>query len=210
MTDLTALPGLLDVWATLPENASPSLGPVLLAFGITTMVVDRDVRELGKDVPGPRLLRAVAATTPVDAAGDPWLVHVAADQGDAGALSGAVGAWQQRGVAVLAEGWQIGASTGAGLVLGWDSRPPSPGGIRYDDQLVAAGRGPVTYVSGLADAGTTGVRSIWDARPTEHLAAPPRLVNRFATTRDLSAVAADVVLGSRSNGMPRQSKSSRA
>ncbi len=207
VTDLTALPGMLDAWASLPEDADPSIGPVLLAFGVTTMVVDRDVGELdtiwsGKEVPGPRLLQAAAATDQADAEAIPWLVNVSADLGSADELASAVAAWQERGVAVLAEGWQLGMSTGAGLVLGWDSRPPSPGGIRYDDQLVSAGRGAVTYLSGLADAGTTEVRSIWDARPAEYVSSQPRLVNRFATTRDLSAVATDVVLGSRSNGMP--------
>ncbi len=207
VTDLTALPGMVDAWAELPVDADPAIGPLLLAFGVTTMVVDRDVAALsalwsGKEVPGPRLLRAAAVTERVDAAGDAWLAHVSADQGDSGELATGVAAWQDRGVAVLAEGWQIGVSTGAGLVLGWDNRPPSPGGIRYDDQLVAAGRGAITYLSGLADAGTTDVLSIWNARPVEYLSAPPRLANRFAARRDLSAVAADVVLGSRSNGMP--------
>ncbi len=207
VTDLTALPGMLDAWAALPEDTDPSIGPLLLAFGVTTMVVDGATEELGalwsgKEVPGPRLLQAAAATESSGADVHPWLVHVSAELGSADELSAAVAAWQQHGVAVLAEGWQIGTSTGASLVLGWDSRPPSPGGLRYDDQLVAAGRGAVTYVSGLADGGTTGVRAIWSARPAEYLSAQPRLNNRFATTRDLSAVAADVVLGSRSNGMP--------
>lgn len=207
VTDLTVLPGMLDAWARLPPDADPSLGPLLLAFGITTIVVDRNGDELnaiwsGKEVPGPRLLRAAAVTEPVDTAGEPRLCYVSADLGNADELSAGVAAWQDRGVAVLAEGWQLGVSTGAGLVLGWDSQPPSPGGIRYDDQLVSADRGAVTYVSGLADAGTTGVRSLWDTRPAEYLSNRPQPVNRFATKRDLSTVAADVVLGSRSNGMP--------
>ena len=207
VTDLTALPGMLDAWARLPQDVDPSIGPLLLAFGVTTLVADHDAADLdalwsGKEVPGPRLLSAAAVTQPVDAAADSWLAYVSADLGNHEELSEGVSAWQEHGVAVLAECWQIGVSTGASLVLGWDSRPPSPGGIRYDDQLVAARRGAITYVSGLADAGTTGMRSLWDARPAEYLSTQPRLVNRFATRRDLSAVAADVVLGSRSNGLP--------
>ena len=207
VTDLTVLPGMLDAWARLPDDTDPSLGPLLLAFGVTTMVVDREVEELnaiwsGKDVPGPRLLRAIAATEPVESASDPWLAHVSAELGNADELSAGVAAWQEHGVAVLAEGWQVGISTGAGLVLGWDNRPPSPGGLRYDDQLVAARRGTITYVSGLADAGTSNVLSIWEARPAEFLSLQPELGNRFASRRDLLAVAADVVLGSRTNGMP--------
>lgn len=207
VTDLTALPGLLDGWAAFPADAEPSLGPLLLAFGITTMVVDHETTELdalwaGKEIPGPRLLRARPVTETAPMAGDLWLAHASAAQGGADELAAGVARWQDQGVAVLAEGWQIGVSTGAGLVLGWDNRPPSPAGRRYDDQLVSAGRGALTYVSGLADAGTTDVHSIWDARPAEYQAASPRLVNRFAARRDLSAVAADVVLGSRPNGMP--------
>ncbi len=208
VSDLTALPGMIDAWANLPENVSPSLGPLLLAFGVTTMVVDDDrVSELhdiwsGKEIPGPRVLRAVRAIDPAPSDGDPWLVRVSADQGSADRLSKRVGAWQARGVAVLAEGWQIGVSTGAGLVLGSDNRPASPSGLRYDDLLVASGTGAMTYMSGLADANTSDVRSIWAARPAELFATRARLVNRFATERDLSAVATNVVLGSRSNGMP--------
>ncbi len=208
VSDLTVLPGMIDAWASLPENVSPALGPLLLAFGVTTMVVDNDrVAELhdiwsGKEIPGPRVLRAVGAIDPAQTDGDPWLVRISADQGSADQLSQRVSAWQESGVAVLAEGWQIGVSTGAGLVLGSDNRPASPGGLRYDDLLVAGGTGAMTYMSGLADAGTSDVASIWTARPAELISSRTRLVDRFATERDLSAVATNVVLGSRSNGMP--------
>lgn len=62
MGDLTALPGFIDAHARLPANIDPSLGPVLLSFGLTTMVADRDDADVlnttwsGKDMPGPLVL----------------------------------------------------------------------------------------------------------------------------------------------------------
>jgi hypothetical protein len=62
MGDLTALPGLIDVHARLGGEVEPSLGPVLLSFGLTTVVVDRDdAAELNatwsnKEMPGPLVL----------------------------------------------------------------------------------------------------------------------------------------------------------
>lgn len=62
MGDLTTLPGYIDGRASLPADASPSLGPILLAFGLTTVITDHaqavELNELwsGKDTPGPRVL----------------------------------------------------------------------------------------------------------------------------------------------------------
>ena len=207
VSDLTALPGIVDAWADIPDDASPALGPLLLAMGVTTMVADDeraadlDAIWAGKEVPGPRVLRAAAVTHPRSAEDEPWLVYVSADQGNAEELAASARGWRERGVKVLALGWQIGVSTGADLILGTDNRPPSPGGIRYSDLLVSRSRGAVNYLSGLADAGTSEVESIWSTRPARLLSRGPRLTNRI-DRRDLSAIASDVVLGSRPNGMP--------
>lgn len=62
MGDLAALPGLVDGRARLPAAAGDELGPILLAFGITTVVSDREdagrLDELwsGQSMPGPRVL----------------------------------------------------------------------------------------------------------------------------------------------------------
>lgn len=62
MGDLTALPGLIDTDVRLAASVDESLGPALLAFGVTTIVTDRvDVAALnerwsGKEMPGPRAL----------------------------------------------------------------------------------------------------------------------------------------------------------
>jgi len=64
MDDLTALPGFIDSHASLPANADETLGPILLSFGVTTIVTDSDQatelnkRWSGKEMPGPRVLGA--------------------------------------------------------------------------------------------------------------------------------------------------------
>ena len=60
--DLTALPGFIDSHANLPSAVDETLGPILLSFGVTTVVTDSaqagelDRRWSGKDMPGPRVL----------------------------------------------------------------------------------------------------------------------------------------------------------
>ncbi len=62
MGDLTALPGFIDSSASLPADLDESLGPVLLSFGVTTIVTDHaraaELNKLwsGKNMPGPRVL----------------------------------------------------------------------------------------------------------------------------------------------------------
>jgi len=64
MNDLTALPGFIDGHAKLPADTSDTLGPVLLTFGVTTIVADNDEADAlnqrwsGKEMPGPRVLGA--------------------------------------------------------------------------------------------------------------------------------------------------------
>ena len=64
MSDLTALPGFIDSSAGLPASATARLGPLLLSFGVTTIVSSHpDAAALnrtwsGEDMPGPRVLGA--------------------------------------------------------------------------------------------------------------------------------------------------------
>ena len=64
MGDLAVLPGLVDVHARLPADADENAGPMLLAAGVTTIVIDHTEAEhlntvwSGKDMPGPRVLPA--------------------------------------------------------------------------------------------------------------------------------------------------------
>lgn len=62
MGDLTVLPGFIDSHASLPADLDESFGPVLLSFGVTTIVSDHPRAEelnrlwSGKNIPGPRVL----------------------------------------------------------------------------------------------------------------------------------------------------------
>ena len=64
MGDLAVLPGMVDVQARLPADADETMGPILLAAGVTTIVSDHpDAEHLntvwsGKAMPGPRVLPA--------------------------------------------------------------------------------------------------------------------------------------------------------
>ena len=64
MGDLAAVPGYIDSHASVPPNADATLGPLLLSFGVTTIVGDHPraaaLNELwsGKELPGPRFLGA--------------------------------------------------------------------------------------------------------------------------------------------------------
>lgn len=64
MGDLTVMPGLVDAQAHLPAGADETVGPLLLAAGVTTVVSDHPEAEhlnlvwSGKDMPGPRVLPA--------------------------------------------------------------------------------------------------------------------------------------------------------
>ncbi len=67
--DVTIIPGLIDAWSPLVD--SPSSGPGILAYGVTTIVMDTEVTSFdpslweGETMPGPRLLRATE--NPADA-----------------------------------------------------------------------------------------------------------------------------------------------
>lgn len=207
MGNLTILPGLIDIYADLPPDVDESLGPLLLSFGVTTMVADHPLAEQldrtwsGKAMPGPRVLRAqdVAASS---GAADPWLVTVSGDLESGVASRQLVSDWQERGIPVLAESWQVGVGSGANLMLGGSSMPASPQGIRYQDSMLATGAGSITLVSGLADAHTPGLQSLLQSRQAGLLAERAMASRRFAESPHLPAGTTSVVTGSKPNGLP--------
>jgi len=208
MGDLTVLPGLVDSYAALPGDVDESLGPVLLSLGITTIVADSDrADELnalwsGKPLPGPRVLRARDVADLNDEDPVPWLITVSGDLEAGAARRSVVAEWQSRGVPVLAESWQVGLGSGANMMLGGESLPASPGGIRYQDSLLATSAGPVTLVSGLADALTPGLRSLMQARQVPLLGDTGTALRRFSDSPHLPAGTTTVVAGSKPNGLP--------
>ena len=205
MGDLTVLPGFIDSYARLPDSANESFGPILLSFGITTIVAQHEQaselseRWAGKEMPGPRLLAASTITDAADTT--PWLVTVAGDMNAGLQQRESVDRWQQRGVPVLAETWQVGLGSGASLLLGAATLPASPGGHRYQDMELATGRGPVTIISGLADAQTPRLDSLLASRQAALLAGSSRPLRRFTVAPRLAAGSTTVVIGSKPNGL---------
>lgn len=205
MGDLTVLPGFIDSYAALPQDADESLGPVLLSFGVTTVIAQHEragelsSRWAGKEMPGPRLLAAAVITDAENTT--PWLVTVAGDMNAGLQQRESVDRWQRRGVPVLAETWQVGLGSGAALLLGGATLPASPEGHRYQDMELATGRGPVTIISGLADAQTPRLGSLLESRQAALLAGPSIPVRRFAMAPRLAAGSTTVVIGSGPNGL---------
>lgn len=208
MGDLTALPGYIDAYAALPANVDETLGPLLLSFGITTIVASHaDVERLnerwsGKDMPGPRVLRASDISAAQSDHQTPWLVTVAGDLAAGVERRANVADWLAKGVPVLAENWQVGLGSGATMLLGAETLPASPSGRHYDDVALANGAATVTIVSGLADVQTPGLAELLHSRQAALLGRLPGAIRRFNERPGLSASATTIVLGSKPNGLP--------
>jgi len=207
MGDLTVLPGYIDGYAALPAAVDERLGPVLLSFGVTTLVADLDKAESlnnrwsGTELPGPRVLAARTA----DAASEPlpWLVTVAGDMNAGMEQRATVEGWQQQGVPVLAETWQAALGSGASLLLGAAALPGSPGAHQYQAMKLAAGNSePITIVSGLADAQTPNLEALLASRQAGLLGDEFDPVRRFSAPPQLTGGRTTVVLGSKPSGLP--------
>ncbi len=205
--DLTILPGFVDGYGALPATVDERLGPVLLSFGVTTLVAEHDDADTlnrrwsGKEMPGPRVLAAVPAAEVTEPL--PWLATIAGDMNAGTAHRSAVEAWRQRGVPVLAETWQAALGSGASLLLGAAAVPGSPGAHQYQALKAAAGSGePVTIVSGLADAQTPNLAAVLASRQAGLLGGGFEPVRRFAALPRLAGGRTTVVLGSKPNGLP--------
>jgi hypothetical protein len=109
--------------------------------------------------------------------------------------------WQQQGTPVLVESWNIGLSLGADLLLGAGVLPSSPQGMRYQDIQIAVGSGPITLISGLADAGTPGLTELFQSRQAQTFGHSGRATRRHAAIAQLASRSSSVVLGSRPNGL---------
>jgi hypothetical protein len=205
MGDLTVLPGFIDGFSRLDADVDELLGPVLLAFGVTTLVAEHEQAEAlserwaGREIPGPRVLTAAAIGRAEGR--DPWLVTVSGDMNAALQQRDRVDAWQQSGVPVLAESWQAGLGSGAAMLLGGAALPASPEGHRYQDMELAASPETATIFSGLADAKTPQLDTLLVSRQARLLQRNDRPVRRFPTPPRLVAGSTTVVVGSKPNGL---------
>lgn len=204
--DATVLPGLIDIWSTLPDGDPRRTGLQLLSFGVTA-VVSEDLPEFSAErweseqSPGPRLLRA-APLGPADAASEPALVTVAASAAASPEDRRRVESWQALGIPVLAESWAVGRRVGADLAVGSAALPVSPLGRRYQDLRMTAGGAPITRVSGLADIATPGLEELLRSRQAQAFSPLPVLSRRFTEAPALYGAASAIVAGSRPNRMP--------
>jgi hypothetical protein len=204
--DATVLPGLIDIWSTLPDGEPRRTGLQLLSFGVTT-VVSEGLPELSPESweseqsPGPRLLRAVPVNRG-NTAGEPALVTIGATMAASPEDRERVAGWQALGIPVLAESWAVGRRVGADLAVGSAALPVSPLGRRYEDLRMTAGGAPITRVSGLADIATPGVDELLQSRQAQALPSLPVLSRRFTEPPALYGAASAIVAGSRPNRMP--------
>ena len=208
MGDLTALPGFIDSYATLPADADETLGPLLLSYGVTTVVAEHENsvtlsrRWSGKEMPGPRLLPAKDIASLQAGDTPPWLITIAGDMAAGTQRRASVARWQALGVPVLADNWQVGMGSGASMLPGAEFVPASPGGMRYNDIRLSSESFQVTILSGLADARTPGLAALLQSRQARLLPSDRTLIRRFVEQPDLSHASATIVLGSNPNGLP--------
>jgi hypothetical protein len=207
--NVTVLPGFIDSYAVFPDIDPRALGLAWLSYGVTTIVADApaDFDPAAWETeqsPGPRLLRHAPLYAAESDAGAAPLAMLTIPTFGVPEAAANFDASRKRGVPLLAESWRVGVATGADLLLAADTIPASPRGRRYQDIRVTAGSGPVTLVSGLADAGTSGISGLLQSRQAETFAqwagdqVPPR---RFSELPNLAG-AVSVVIGSKPNGLP--------
>ena len=199
----TLLPGFIDSYARLPGGAAARIGAEFLAYGVTTVVSgDRpDLDPLlweSADFPGPRLLRAATATE----SPRPTPVVLATVPATGNSNATALRAWQSMGVPVLAESWSTGLGLGADLLMGADSLPTSPRGVQYQDIRLAMGYGPVTLLSGMANAGTPGLPDLLDSRQATQFGTRGLALRRYTRSPETLSGHMAVVLGSKPSGLP--------
>ena len=212
--DVTVMPGLIDLYAALPTDVDHSVGARLLSFGVTTIVsphhraAELDRQWATSATPGPRVLPATPLadymTVEADKDGQPrpWLLLLKGDRNTGEAFSEATRRWQDIGVPVLADNWQVGLAAGASLVLGGKTLPVSPAGRRYADQHVTGGAVGVTVVSALAHAGTRDLEQLFAERQAAGLGLAEDNARRFASPTTLAPGRGRVVLGSAPSGLP--------
>lgn len=206
--DVTVLPGFVDAYSAIPQGTPAAIGAQLLSYGLTTVITD-DTDNLpdaelweSEAVPGPRVLRAGRVSSAPSGIGELRPLFVTLAGGGENGHRSIVREWQDMGVPVLAESWNIGLGVGAELLLGADTLPTSPQGLHYQDIDVAVGSGPLTLVSGLADAGTPGLDELFESRQARLFGVPARAPRRFTYLPRIEGRNTFVVLGSKPNGLP--------
>lgn len=208
--DITVLPGLIDVYAELPQAFDARLGARLLSFGVTALAARhadaraRSAAWAGKASPGPLLLEAAwldedrndPSATLGNPRPPPWLYLLGSGRTPDVTRARAVSRAVEAGIPVLTVEPQAGLAASTTLVLGGEGLPASPAGRRYADQTVPYKRHALTLVSSLAHRGTRGVEQL--LRGGNPAGDRRRLTAKPAPVSGLSRL----VLGSAGNGLP--------
>ena len=208
--DVTVLPGLIDSYARLESLPADIAGPLLLSFGITTVVAaDTNYKPAPADpakpgLPGPRVLRAGIATAAVPKTPPEDLVLVripglaTASQEDLDRIR----EWQRSGLPLLVDSWQSAPLHHADLLLGIESIPRSPSGRLYQDAQLANGMAGSGVLSGMADGSTPGIADILQSRQARWLTNMPVISTRFQSQPTIDTPDTQIILASYPSGLP--------
>ena len=186
----TVMPGYIDAYSSLPSGDGSRSGAELLSWGVTTLVSAEYSDVLAEtwnsaESPGPRLLpiRPLDADPALSDSDSPYLVSAIGYSADD--ANERVDRWRSQGRPVIADGWIASRQLGTNALLGTETVPrsfPTAGGTRVVDAAA------LILISGLADANTPGLRSLFGARQagaqnlapvsTRHLDSVPMLAGR--------------------------------
>jgi len=208
--DVTVLPGLIDSYARLAGLPANIAGPLLLSFGVTTIVAAdaEQYPSLAGDakpaLPGPRVLRAGLATAaaPKTVPEDLALVKIPGLATASSEDLERIRQWQKSGLPLLVDSWQSAPLHHADLLLGIESIPRSPSGRLYQDAQVANGMAGSGVLSGMADGSTPGLESLLQARQAKWLKDAPAISTRFRSPPTIDTPNTQVILASFPNGLP--------
>lgn len=208
--EVTVLPGLIDSYARLGNIPAAIAGPLLLSFGVTTVVAADLANEFSPDAwqknapPGPRVLRGAVATEalPETIGEEIALVRIpglaTADNQELENIRH----WRSSGLPLLVDSWQAAPLHHADLLLGIDSVPKSPAGRLYQDVQVANGLAGSGVMSGIADGNTPGLTDLLASRQASWLPEIPLTSSRFTAPPMIDAAETEIILASYPSGLP--------
>ncbi|MGB5347527.1 MAG: hypothetical protein WBN23_15275, partial [Woeseia sp.] len=159
----TLMPGLIDAYGAVPGDAE-TVGPLLLAFGVTSIVTPDLSVEQASELAGsnataaPRFL--IAAVAGQRAVRDDPRIRIVTAGAATEQPDDAIAGWRKLGVPLLVSNWNAGLIHGADMLLGTATLPVSPAGRRYRDVQGLTDGGTLLLVSGLADNTTPGLASL--------------------------------------------------
>ena len=126
---------------------------------------------------------------------------VASDHPEAADLNTTWSGKSLPGPRLLGADWAVDLDTAPSLMLGGQSLPASPRGVRYQDLMIGGTIAPAAILSDLADARTRGLDALLASRQAALLASYPSAPRRFTEKPPLTNLSSALVLGSRGNGL---------